>query len=87
MTNTKSADKRLRQNVKRRLTNQVKKSMMRTYIRQLNEAVEAGDKAAATALLPEVFKRIDKATKGNCLHKNTAARKKSLLSRRVNGLA
>ena len=86
MPNTKSAEKRLRQSARQRLTNQVKKSMMRTYVRKLNEAVAAGDKAAATELLPIVFKKIDKAAKGNCIHKNTAARKKSLLSKRVNGI-
>jgi hypothetical protein len=40
MPNTKSAEKRLRTDARRRLTNQIKKSMMRTYVRRLNEAVE-----------------------------------------------
>ena len=86
MPNTKSAEKRLRTDARRRLTNQMKKSMMRTYVRKLNEAVDAGDKATAEALLPVCYKRIDKAAKANCIHKNTAARKKSLLARRVKSL-
>ncbi len=87
MPNTKSAEKRLRQNAKRRLTNQVKKSLLRTYVRKLNEAVAAGEKDVAVALLPQVFKRIDKAAKTNCIHKNTAARKKSQLSKRVHAIS
>ncbi|PIE23585.1 MAG: 30S ribosomal protein S20 [Planctomycetota bacterium] len=86
MPNTKSAEKRLRTDARRRLTNQMKKSMMRTYVRKLNEAVTAGDKATAESLLPICYKRIDKAAKANCIHRNTAARKKSLLARRVKAL-
>lgn len=87
MPNIKSAAKRLRQDEKRRLRNKMKKSTMRTWIRRLNEAVQAGDQAKAKELLPAVFKRIDKAANARCIHKNTAARKKSLVERRVNAMA
>ncbi len=87
MPTIKSAKKTLRQDSRRTLANKMKKTMMRTWIRRLNEAVTSGDKAAATALLPVVFKRIDRAAKANCIHRNTAARKKSLAARRVNALS
>ena len=83
MPQIKSAKKRLKQDEIRRVRNKTKKSEMRTYVRKLNEAVQAGDQAQAKALLPAVHKRIDKAAKAACIHANTAARKKSLISRRV----
>lgn len=83
MPNIKSAKKRMRQTVTRTLENKMKKSMMRTYLRKLREAVEAKDKASAEALLPTVYRKIDKAAKGGCIHQNTAARRKALAARLV----
>ena len=87
MPNIKSAEKRLRQDARRRVANKAKKSSMRTWMRKLNEAVQKGDKTSAAALLPTVFQHIDKAAKSGCIKRNTAARKKSLVARRVNTLA
>lgn len=87
MPNIQSAKKRLKQDAVRRVANKMKKSAMRTYFRKLNDAVQAGDKAAAEALLPAVYKKIDKAAKANCIHANTAARKKALATRRVASIA
>ena len=87
MPQIKSAEKRLRQDAKRNVRNKMRKSVMRTYMRKLQEAVQKGDKSEAEKLLPTVFKTIDKAAKANCIHANTAARKKSLAARRVRSLA
>ena len=87
MPQIKSAKKRLKQDAVRRVRNKMKKSVMRTYMRRLHEAVEAGDKAKAESLLPEVLKKIDKAANARCIHANTAAHKKSLVTRRVQSLA
>ncbi len=87
MPNIKSAKKRLKQDAVRRVENKTKKSMMRTWIRKLNEAVQAGNKAEAQEMLPTVFQKIDKAAKANCIHANTAGRRKALAARRVQAMA
>ncbi|MCA8971679.1 MAG: 30S ribosomal protein S20 [Planctomycetes bacterium] len=87
MPNIKSAKKRLKQDAVRRVENKTKKSMMRTWIRKLNEAVQAGDKTEAQKMLPTVFKKIDKAAKAGCIHANTASRRKALASRRVHAMS
>ena len=87
MPNIKSAKKRLKQDAVRRVTNKTKKSMMRTWIRKLNETIQAGDKDAAQKLLPLVHAKIDKAAKGNCIHANTAGRRKALAARRVQAMS
>jgi len=87
MPTIKSAKKSILQDKKRTFTNKVKKSQMRTYLRKLREAVAEGNKTEAEALLKAVYQKIDKAAKGNCIHKNQAARKKSQALRSVQGLA
>jgi len=79
MPNTSSAKKRLRQNEKRRIHNRAAKSAMRTNIRRVREAVEAGDSEKAQAEYRSAQKKIDKAASRNLIHKNAAARSKSRL--------
>jgi small subunit ribosomal protein S20 len=83
MAHSKQARKRIRQNEKRRLRNKSQSSEVKTLMKRLQEAVAKGDKAAATAILPLVCKKIDKAAKSHVLHRNTASRKKSLVTRMV----
>lgn len=52
-------------------------------MRKLTETVKEGKKEDAIAMLPQVYKSIDMAAKKNIIHKNTAARKKSLAARMV----
>ena len=85
MAHSKQARKRIRQNETRRLRNKARSSEVKTLIKRLQDAVDKGDKAAATAMLPLVCKKIDKAAKTNVIHKNTASRKKSLAARLVAG--
>lgn len=84
MANHKSAEKRDRQSKIRRLRNRMNKSAMKTAIRQVEDALAAGsEEQAKTALqsaIPVIYKT---ATKGS-IHKNTAARKVSRLTKRVN---
>jgi small subunit ribosomal protein S20 len=84
MANHKSAEKRDRQAKIRRLRNRMNKSAMKTAIRQVEEALTAGsEEQAKTALqvaIPVIYKT---ATKGS-IHKKTAARRVSRLTKRVN---
>ena len=78
MANIKSAKKRV-------ITNQVRAE--RTYIKKVEAAVAAGDKAAAEAALPVAIAEISKAASKGIFHKNTAARKVSRITKAVNTLA
>ena len=84
MPNHKSAEKRVRQNEKRRTINRGHRSTLRTGIKKLRAALEGGDGAGASALLPETISLIDKAVQKGALHKNAAARYKSRLTVRAN---
>jgi small subunit ribosomal protein S20 len=81
MPNTSSAKKALRQNQTRRLKNRSQRSSLRTLIKKFREAAAGDDKAAAETAFRTVVKRLDQAAAKNLLHKNTAARTKSRLSR------
>lgn len=79
----KSAQKRHRQSLKRRLINRSRKSTIKTFSKK---AVEAAHTGAADAAQVQSFTEslIDKAAKGSTLHKNAAARKKSRLAKAIN---
>ncbi len=83
MPNTKSAKKRLRQSLERRTRNRAVKSAVKTQLRQVREAVTAGDVAKAEAGFKVVQKKLDQAAAKNVIHKNAAARIKSRLSARL----
>ncbi len=83
MANHKSAKKRIRQSEKRRVRNQAAQTKMKTLIKKVHTAKE---KSAAEVVLKEAVSFIDKSVTKGRLHKNTAARKKSSLTRHVNSL-
>lgn len=83
MANHKSAKKRIRQSEKRRVRNQATQTKMKTLIKKVHSIKE---KAAAEAALIEAVSYIDKSVNKGRLHKNTAARRKSSLTRHVNSL-
>ncbi|HEU4350004.1 MAG TPA: 30S ribosomal protein S20 [Actinoplanes sp.] len=87
MANIKSQIKRNRQNEKARLRNKSVKSSLKTVIRKLNEASEAGDTATATVLLREATRKLDKAVSKGVIHKNQAANRKSAIAKRVSSLS
>lgn len=87
MAHSKQANKRLRTNEKQRVANKSRMSRMKTEVKKLLAAVDAGDKGKATEMVPFVCKMIDKAAKQNIIHKHNASRRKSLVMRRVNAMA
>lgn len=78
----KSAQKRHRQSLKRRLMNRSRKSTIKTFTKKAIAAAAAGEDVAAAQSKAESL--IDKAAKGSTLHKNAAARKKSRLAKAIN---
>ena len=87
MPNHKSAEKRVRQNEKRRAVNRSNRSDLRTQIKKLRAALTASDKTQSQELLTPTVSAIDKAVNKGILHRNTAARYKSRLSTHVAKLA
>ena len=83
MPNHKSAEKRVRQNEKRRDINRGNRGRLRTGIKKLRAALESGDTGSAQELLPQTVSLIDKAVQKGVLHRNAAARYKSRLTVRV----
>ena len=83
MPNTKSSKKRLKQNETRRAENRSVKSAMRTQIRKVREAAEAGEIEKAETEFRQAAKQIDRAGAKNLIHRNKAARTKSRLSARL----
>ena len=87
MANHQSTKKRMRQNVKRRARNRSNRTQLRTQIKKLRAAIEAQDKALCNEEWGPTMSLIDKMVNKNILHKNTAARYKSRLTKHVNALA
>lgn len=86
MANIKSQIKRNLQNEKRRLRNKAVRSELRTRTRRAVAAAEAGAPQSDEELRLAI-KRIDKAAAKGVIHKNTAARRKSRLMRRVSDVS
>lgn len=82
----KSTIKRARQNLRRRARNQRTISRMRTETKKVVTAVEAKDREAAQAALDVTVPVISKAASKGILHKRTAARKVSRLTKKVNSI-
>ncbi len=80
----KSAKKRVKVSAKKQLRNALTKSTYRNLIKEFTALVDAGKTAEATKLFPQVQKAIDMAVKKNLMHANTAGRKKSNLSKKIN---
>lgn len=87
MANHKSAEKRVRQNARRNEINRSNRSKLRTQIKSLRTAIANHDKKDSGDLLTSTISLIDKAVNKGIIHKNTAARHKSRLTRHVNELA
>jgi small subunit ribosomal protein S20 len=86
MANHKSALKEHRQSVKRRTRHRAHRSRMRTAVKSLRRAVEAGDADAARGLLPTALALVDRTAKLGAIHDKAAARTKSRLTRALNKL-
>jgi small subunit ribosomal protein S20 len=84
MPNHKSAEKRMRQNEKRRAINRGNRTKVRSYIKKLRSALESGKSDEINRVLPETIAVIDKSVQKGVLHANAAARYKSRLTVRAN---
>lgn len=87
MANTPQAKKRIRRNERRATINSVRISRLRTFIKKVESALDAGDKSAAAAALAQVQPELARGVAKGVLHKNTASRKFARLTKRVTALA
>ena len=87
MANTPQAKKRIRRNDRRADINKIRVSRIRTFVKQVEAALDAGDKAAALAAITKVQPELARGVAKGVLHKNTASRKFSRLTRRIAALA
>ncbi len=83
MPNIKSAIKRMRQNEIRRMRNRSRLSEMRTAVKRFRRLVADGQLDEARAALPSVYSVIDRTARHGVIHRNTAARSKSRLSKHL----
>ncbi|KJY64537.1 MULTISPECIES: 30S ribosomal protein S20 [Bifidobacterium] len=86
MANIKSQKKRVITNEKAHLRNKEVKSAIKTSVRSVRNAVDAGDKEAAQAAYQVAARRLDKAAGKGVIHRNQAANRKSGLANAVNAL-
>jgi small subunit ribosomal protein S20 len=87
MANHKSAEKRVRQTAKRNAINRSNRGELRTKIKGLRGAIAHNDKTLSQESLGSTVSLIDKAVNKGLIHKNTAARHKSRLTKHVTNLA
>lgn len=87
MANIKSAKKRILVNTKKAERNKAIRSKVKTMIKKVDTAVATEDKEAATVILPLAVAEINKACSKGVMHKKTAARKVSRITKNVNKLA
>lgn len=86
MAHSLSAKKRIRQNEKRRARNRARKDLVKTEVKALNTLLTAGNFDKAAEQLKKVTQRLDRTAAKNTIHKKTAARKRSRLTKRLNAL-
>jgi len=86
MANTSSAKKNVRKMARKTAVNKARRSAVRTNIRRVEDAITAGDKAAATDALKLAEPAMMRAVSRGVFHKNTASRKISRLSKRVKAI-
>jgi len=81
---TKSAQKALRQNIRRKARNLVYKKKIKDLIKEVRSLVSEKKIEEAKKLLPQVYKILDKSAKVGVIKKNTASRKKSRITKLLN---
>ena len=86
MANSASARKRARQAETNRKANASRRSMMRTYMKKVVAAIEAGDKDKATEAFKTAESILDRSAKNGLIHKNKAARQKSRLIAQIKAI-
>jgi small subunit ribosomal protein S20 len=86
MANTPQAKKRIRRNARRTEVNGARVSRIRTFVKQLESALATGDKTQAQEAMKKVQPELARGVAKGVVHKNTAARKISRLTKRVAAL-
>jgi len=86
MANTPQARKRIRRNERRAEINGARISRIRTFVKKVESAIAGGDKSAAAEALKAAQPELARGVARGVLHKNTAARKMSRLTRAVSAL-
>ena len=86
MANTPQAKKRIRRNEKRAEINGARLSRIRNFLKKVETAIEGGDKDSAQTALRNAQPELARGVARGVLHKNTASRKMSRLSKRVSAL-
>lgn len=84
MANLPSAKKRNKQNERNKVRNRARKAAIKTETRKLLDAIHDGDVERARDLFVKVTKQLDQTAAKGTLHRNTAARRKSRLAKRLN---
>ena len=87
MANTSSAKKMVRKIERRTAINKSRRSRVRTFLRQVEEAIAAGEKSAADEAFKAAMPELHRAVSNGVFHKATAARKLSRLSSRIKALS
>lgn len=87
MANTKSAQKAARQMVRRTEVNKARNTRMKTELRKVEEAIDSGDKQQAIAALKLAEPVLARTSQKGIVHKKTASRKISRLTKRVTAMA
>jgi small subunit ribosomal protein S20 len=86
MANIKSAAKQARKAIRNTAINRARMSRIRTYVKNVESAIEAGDKKAAQAALKAAQPELHRGAGKGYIHRNTVARKLSRLSARIKAL-
>jgi len=86
LANSKSAEKRILVNERRRLRNRPYRSAARTLVKRAEMAINAGDQEAAQTAVVKAVSMLDRAASKNVVHPNNAARRKSRLMAKFNGM-
>ena len=87
MANTPQAKKRIRRNQRRAEINGARVGRIRTFVKKVEAALASGDKSAATEALAAVQPELARGVSKGVLHRNTASRKFSRLTKRLSALA
>ena len=87
MANTPQAKKRILRNTKRAQINGARVSRIRTFVKQVESALASGNKDEARAAIARMQPELARGVARGVLHKNTAARKLSRLTRRLTALS
>jgi len=83
LANTKSAQKRIRQNEKHRTRNRVFRGRARTFVKKARVAIESGDVENARKAILDAVSALDTAAARGVIHKNNASRRKSRLMKQL----